>query len=45
MVFGVALLCEETAKSYSWLFLTLIKARGGKKLVKIFTNQDAKANA
>ena len=40
VVFGVALLYDETAETFSWLFQTLLKVTCGKKLVTIFTNQD-----
>ena len=40
VVFGVALLYDETAASFSWLFQTFIEAMCGKKPVTIFTDQD-----
>ena len=40
VVFGVALLYDETVETFSWLFRTLLKASCGKKLVAIFTDQE-----
>ena len=40
VVFGAALLYDETTETFSWLFQTLLKAMCGKKLVTIFTDQD-----
>ncbi|KAH1254855.1 Protein FAR1-RELATED SEQUENCE 5 [Glycine max] len=38
--FGAALLVNEKAESFEWLFETFLKAMGGHKLVVIITNQD-----
>uniref|UniRef100_A0A7N2M262 SWIM-type domain-containing protein n=1 Tax=Quercus lobata TaxID=97700 RepID=A0A7N2M262_QUELO len=40
VVFGAALLYDETAETFSWLFRTLLKVMCGKKPVTIFTDQD-----
>jgi zinc finger SWIM domain-containing protein 3 len=41
VIFGAALLYDETAESYKWLFESFLAAHGGKKPQSIFTNQDA----
>lgn len=41
VIFGVALLYDETAESFKWLFETFLKAHQGKKPRTIFTDQDA----
>ncbi|XP_024031341.1 protein FAR1-RELATED SEQUENCE 5-like [Morus notabilis] len=40
MIFGAALLYDETVESYKWLFQTFIEAMSGKKPKTIFTDQD-----
>ncbi|MCI06877.1 protein FAR1-RELATED SEQUENCE 5-like, partial [Trifolium medium] len=40
VLFGVALLYDETAASFEWLFKTFLKAMCGKKPKTIFTDQD-----
>ncbi|KAI8557212.1 hypothetical protein RHMOL_Rhmol05G0319000 [Rhododendron molle] len=46
VVFGVALLYDETMASFEWLFRIFLKAMSGKKPLTIFTDQDqAMANA
>ncbi|XP_042501706.1 protein FAR1-RELATED SEQUENCE 5-like [Macadamia integrifolia] len=39
-VFGAALLYDETAESFEWLFEVFAEAHGGKKPKTIFTDQD-----
>ncbi|KAH7655865.1 FHY3/FAR1 family protein [Dioscorea alata] len=41
VVFGVALLYDETAASFEWLFTTFLEVMKGKKPLTIFTDQDA----
>ncbi|XP_057452442.1 protein FAR1-RELATED SEQUENCE 5-like [Lotus japonicus] len=41
VLFGAALLYDETAESFEWLFKTFLKAMCGKKPKTIFTYQDA----
>jgi zinc finger SWIM domain-containing protein 3 len=41
VIFGAALLYDETAASFEWLFKTFLKAMCGKKPKTIFTDQDA----
>ena len=41
VIFGAALLYDETAKSFKWLFENFLDAHGGKKPQTIFTDQDA----
>ena len=41
VIFGGALLYDETIDSFAWLFETFINAHGGKKPKTIFTDQDA----
>ncbi|KAF7841343.1 protein FAR1-RELATED SEQUENCE 5-like [Senna tora] len=41
VIFGAALLYDETAKSFEWLFKTFLKAMCGKKPKTIFTDEDA----
>lgn len=41
MIFGPALLYDETADSFEWLFRTFLKAMSGKNPKIIFTDQDA----
>ncbi|KAF7801264.1 protein FAR1-RELATED SEQUENCE 5-like [Senna tora] len=41
VIFGAALLYDETAESFEWLFKTFLKAMCGKKPKTIFTDQDA----
>lgn len=40
ILFGCALLQDETEKSFTWLFENWLKAMGGKSLVSIITDQD-----
>ncbi|KAI8551016.1 hypothetical protein RHMOL_Rhmol06G0152000 [Rhododendron molle] len=40
-IFGAALLYDETAESFEWLFKTFLHALSGKKPITIFTDQDA----
>jgi hypothetical protein len=41
VIFGAALLYDETIESFKWLFENFLDAHGGKKPQIIFTNQDA----
>jgi zinc finger SWIM domain-containing protein 3 len=41
IIFGVALLYNETISSFIWLFETFFIAMGGKHPITIFTDQDA----
>uniref|UniRef100_A0A1S2Y170 Protein FAR1-RELATED SEQUENCE 5-like n=2 Tax=Cicer arietinum TaxID=3827 RepID=A0A1S2Y170_CICAR len=41
IIFGVALLYDETIPSFQWLFETFLKAMGGEKPKTILTDQDA----
>ncbi|XP_059306355.1 protein FAR1-RELATED SEQUENCE 5-like [Lycium ferocissimum] len=41
VVFGGALMYDETSESFQWLFETFFKAMSGKKSKIIFTDQDA----
>ncbi|XP_042405648.1 protein FAR1-RELATED SEQUENCE 5-like isoform X4 [Zingiber officinale] len=41
ILFGVALLYDETSLTFEWLFNTLTKAMGEKKPITILTDQDA----
>ena len=41
VIFGAALLYDETASSFQWLFETFLKTMCGKKPKTIFTDQDA----
>ncbi|KAK8939271.1 Protein FAR1-RELATED SEQUENCE 5 [Platanthera zijinensis] len=41
IVFGAALLYDETAESFAWLFETFLEAHKSKKPKTIFTDQDA----
>lgn len=46
VIFGAALLYDETTESYKWVFNTFIKAMSGKKPKTILTDQcQAMANA
>ncbi|XP_042477659.1 protein FAR1-RELATED SEQUENCE 5-like [Macadamia integrifolia] len=40
VIFGVALLYNETADSFKWLFEVFLEAHGQKKSITIFTDQD-----
>ncbi|XP_028091132.1 protein FAR1-RELATED SEQUENCE 5-like [Camellia sinensis] len=40
VIFGAALLYDETAESFEWLFETFLDAMSGKKPVSFFTDQD-----
>ncbi|KAF7808389.1 protein FAR1-RELATED SEQUENCE 5-like [Senna tora] len=40
VIFGAALLYDETVASFKWLFETFLKAHGGRKPQTIFTDQD-----
>ncbi|KAL7186566.1 hypothetical protein ACSBR2_028323 [Camellia fascicularis] len=40
VIFGVALLYDETTTSFEWLFETFLHAMSGKKPVSFFTDQD-----
>ncbi|XP_059458348.1 protein FAR1-RELATED SEQUENCE 5-like [Corylus avellana] len=40
VIFGAALLYDETAESFKWLFENFLDAHGGKKPQTIFTDQD-----
>ena len=41
IIFGAALLCNETIESFVWLFETFLTAMSGKHPSTIFTDQDA----
>ena len=41
IIFGLALLYDETAETFVWLFNTFVKVMSGKKPRTILTNQDA----
>ena len=41
VIFGAALLFDETIESFEWLFETFIEVMSGKKPVTIFTDQDS----
>ncbi|XP_043717891.1 protein FAR1-RELATED SEQUENCE 5-like [Telopea speciosissima] len=41
IIFGAALLYDETAESFKWLFEAFAEAHGQKKPITIFTDQDA----
>jgi zinc finger SWIM domain-containing protein 3 len=41
VIFGAALLYDETAESFKWLFESFLNAHAGKKPQTIFTDQDA----
>ncbi|CAA0812679.1 Protein FAR1-RELATED SEQUENCE 5 [Striga hermonthica] len=41
VIFGGALLYDETADSFAWFFETFLNAHGGKEPQTIFTDQDA----
>jgi zinc finger SWIM domain-containing protein 3 len=41
VVFGAALLYDETFESFKWLFKTFLKAHNGKHPKTIYTDQDA----
>nr|XP_023918680.1 protein FAR1-RELATED SEQUENCE 5-like [Quercus suber] len=45
VVFGGALLYDETIESFVWLFETFLEAMFEKKLITIFTDQDAAMSA
>jgi zinc finger SWIM domain-containing protein 3 len=45
VVFGAALLYDETIESFVWLFETFLEAMFGKKPITIFTDQDAAMSA
>ena len=45
VVFGGALLYDETIESFVWLFKTFLKAMSEKKPITIFTDQDAAMSA
>nr|XP_023891080.1 protein FAR1-RELATED SEQUENCE 5-like [Quercus suber] len=45
VVFGGALLYEETIESFVWLFETFLEAMSEKKSITIFTDQDAAMSA
>ncbi|XP_050244117.1 protein FAR1-RELATED SEQUENCE 5-like [Quercus robur] len=45
VVFGGALLYDETIESFVWLFETFLEAMSKKKPITIFTNQDAAMSA
>ncbi|KAI4297659.1 hypothetical protein L6164_037541 [Bauhinia variegata] len=40
VIFGVALLYDETTKSFKWLFEIFLKAHGNRKPKTLFTDQD-----
>ncbi|XP_042508608.1 protein FAR1-RELATED SEQUENCE 5-like [Macadamia integrifolia] len=40
VIFGAALLYDETAESFRWLFEAFLEAHGQKKPITIFTDQD-----
>ena len=40
VIFGAALLYNETTESFKWLFESFLKAHGGRKPKSIFTSQD-----
>jgi zinc finger SWIM domain-containing protein 3 len=41
IIFGAALLFDESADSFVWVFRNFLKAMSGKQLVTIFTDQCA----
>ncbi|XP_043714415.1 protein FAR1-RELATED SEQUENCE 5-like [Telopea speciosissima] len=41
VIFGAALLYDETVESFKWLFETFLETNGQKKPITIFTDQDA----
>ncbi|KAG8372507.1 hypothetical protein BUALT_Bualt12G0073400 [Buddleja alternifolia] len=41
VIFGAALLYDETTESFKWLFEAFLRAMSGKKLKTIITNQDS----
>ncbi|XP_043693062.1 protein FAR1-RELATED SEQUENCE 5-like [Telopea speciosissima] len=41
VIFGAALLYDETAESFKWLFETFLESHEKKKPITIFTDQDA----
>ncbi|XP_071906211.1 protein FAR1-RELATED SEQUENCE 5-like [Coffea arabica] len=40
IIFGSALLSEETTEAYEWILGTLVKANGGKKPISVITDSD-----
>ncbi|KAL6289829.1 hypothetical protein ACE6H2_007339 [Prunus campanulata] len=45
IIFGAALLYDETIQTFTWLFDTFVKAMSGKKPKSILTDQDAAMSA
>ncbi|XP_008240644.1 PREDICTED: protein FAR1-RELATED SEQUENCE 5-like [Prunus mume] len=45
IIFGTALLYDETIQTFTWLFDTFVKAMSGKKPKSILTDQDAAMSA
>lgn len=45
IIFGVALLYDDTIQTFTWLFDTFVKAMSGKKPKSILTYQDASMSA
>jgi zinc finger SWIM domain-containing protein 3 len=41
VIFGGALMCNQDAESFEWVFSKFIEAHGGKKPITIFTDQDS----
>jgi MULE transposase domain len=40
VIFGAALMCDQTKDSFEWVFTKFLKAHGGKKPITIFTDLD-----
>jgi predicted DNA-binding protein (UPF0251 family) len=40
VIFGAALMCDQTKDSFEWVFTMFLEAHGGKKPITIFTDQD-----
>ncbi|KAJ3687637.1 hypothetical protein LUZ61_016801 [Rhynchospora tenuis] len=40
VIFGAALMCNQTKDSFEWVFIKFLEAHGGKKPITIFTDQD-----
>ncbi|KAJ3684859.1 hypothetical protein LUZ61_014023 [Rhynchospora tenuis] len=39
VIFGVALMCDQTKESFEWVFTKFLEVHGDKKPITIFTNQ------
>ncbi|KAJ1691977.1 hypothetical protein LUZ63_016132 [Rhynchospora breviuscula] len=40
VIFGAALMCDQTTESFAWVFTKFVEANGGKKPITMFTDQD-----